>query len=117
MHINRKDVSILKDDFFNLILQAEKEYHEALVKIEKEGGKYIEGCKLNQHTYIEQLKQEWQLFEQSENEKFEKLFSEDEQKMEAEAVLKKEELLTMQKLKADMISSRLKEEVLSLYDY
>jgi predicted nucleic acid-binding Zn-ribbon protein len=68
-----------------------------------------------QNAYIEELKQNWHSFENSENEKLEKMLSEDEQRLELKTAELKDKLRISQKKKADMISERLKEEVLSLY--
>ena len=105
----------MKDDIFSLILQAEKEYNDALIKAMKEGERYVGACKKKQADYIEELKDKWNLFEKSENEKFQKMLSDEEHKIDIITAEKKGELKERQKIKADIISERLKEEVLSLY--
>ena len=105
----------MSDDILHLILQAEKEYHDAVKNAAAEAENYAEECKLRQNADMERLNEEWQSFEEAANEKFQKSLSEDEKKMEAETAQKKEHLRIRQKEKIDAISERLKEEVLSLY--
>ena len=111
----RRDVALLKENILNLILQAEKEYHDALNKAMREGEKYVDDCKRKQDAFVEQLKRKWYLFEKTENENFQKKLLDEEQRMEAITTEKKDDLKNRQQLKADIISQRLKEEVLSLY--
>jgi len=98
-----------------LLLQAENEYNTAVKTAVSEAENYADGCKKNQNAFIESLKQEWHLFEKSENEKFEKILDENEQNLEAKTKELKKQLKINQERKADFISERLKEEVLSLY--
>ena len=107
---------ILKEDIINLILQAEKEYHETLKKAVIEAEKYADDCKKKQSAFIDNMQEEWYSFEKAENDKFQKALYEDEQKMIIEMAKSKEQLKIRQKKKADIISERLKREVLSLYD-
>ena len=106
---------LLKDDIICLILQAEKEYHSAVRNAVTEAESYAEECKKKRNADLEDLKSEWHLFEAVENEKFQKSLSEDKQKMEAEMIQKKEQLKICQGKKMEIISERLKREVLSLY--
>ena len=105
----------METDILRLILQEEKEYLNTVKKAVDKAEKYADDCKKKQSTYIEGLQQEWYMFEMAEKEKFEKALSEDEDKMELELAKSKEQLAICQKKKADIISERLKEEVLSLY--
>ena len=107
---------ILKEDIINLILQAEKEYHNKLKKAVTEAEKYADDCKKKQGAIIDEMQEEWYSFEKAENEKLKNALYEDEQKMEIEMAKSKEQLKIRQIKKADLISDRLKEEVLSLYD-
>ena len=106
---------MLNKDIMYIIMQEEKEYLNTVKNAVNEAERYGNDSKKKQSVYIEGLQQEWYLFEKAENEKFQKALIEDEQKMEAEIVKSKEWLKICQKKKADIISERLKEEVLSLY--
>ena len=107
---------ILKEDIISLILQAEKEYHNTMKKVVTEAEKYADDCKKKQSAYIDNMQEEWYSFEKAENDKFKKALYEDEQKMDIEMAKSKEQLKIRQEKKAELISDRLKEEVLSLYD-
>jgi len=105
----------LNEDILYVLLQAENEYQSAMKNAVKEAEDYADGLRNKQAAYIEELKQNWHLFEASEIEKLEKRLFDDEQKLEVRAAELKEQLKISQKKKADMISERLKKEVLSLY--
>ena len=105
----------MNEDILYLLLQAENEYHSAMKNAVKEAEDYADECRERQNGYIEELKKNWHLFENSENGKLEQMLSENERKLEAKAAELKEYLRISQKKKADLISERLKEEVLSLY--
>jgi hypothetical protein len=108
-------MSALKDDILSLIRQAEKEYSTAVKSAVDEAEEYVVECRKILDSRIEDLKREWYLFAKTENEKFLNMLSEEEQKMEQETREMKERLKKLQISKADLISSRIKEEVLSLY--
>jgi hypothetical protein len=103
----------LKDDIFDLILHAEEGYKEALKGAMAEAGKYVDGCREKQSAYIEELRQGWDLYEKAETERFAVAISEEERKMEAETAEYIKQLRTCQEAKAEIISQRIKEEVLS----
>ena len=105
----------MNEDILYVLLQAENEYQSAMKNAVKEAEDYADGLRNKQAAYIEELKQNWHLFEVSENEKLEKMLFDDEQRLEAKTADLKEQLRISQKKKADLISERLKEEVLSLY--
>jgi len=104
----------LNEDILSLILQAENEYHAAMKKTAEEAEGYADGRKKEQDAYIEGLKRDWHLFEESENKKLAEMFEENEKKLETEAAELKKRLIASQKKKADLISGRLKKEVISL---
>jgi len=107
----------LKEDILNLILQAENEYHITVKDAVTTAEKYADECKEEQDIYRKNIKHEWQLFKKAENDRLEKALCEDEQKKKAETAELKERLRVCQQKKADLISERLKREVLSLYGY
>ena len=102
-------------DVLALLLQAEKEYYDALKTAAIEAEIYSEGCREKQRLYKEVLKEEWERFEEAENERLQNALFEAEQRLGQETEEKKELLKTCQKNKADLISERLKKEVLQSY--
>ena len=106
---------ILNEDILDMILQAEKVYHNMMKNAVNDAEKYAENCRKNQGIYLEEMQEEWYLFEEAENEKLLKKLSEDERKMELEIAESKARLKKCQEKKADLISERLKTEVLSSY--
>ena len=105
----------VKKNILDLVLQAENEYHDTMKNGVKEAEAYTAQCKERQSDYIEELKNEWHLFEKSESEKFEAALLKDRHEMEARMAKMKEQLKILQSGKIDLISERLKKEVLSLY--
>ena len=107
----------MSDHIVYLIQQAEKEYHEAIENAVAEAKKYVDESKKKQSDYINELENEWYTFEKAENEKLERALSEAEKKIEMETARSKEQLRFRQRSKIDVISDRLKSEVLSLYGH
>ena len=107
----------MNEDILTLFLQAENEYHNAIKNAAQKGGDYADDSKAQQNVYIEKLKHDWYLFEKTETEKLSKMLFDDEQRLEAETAESKKRLKINQKKKADLISERLKEEVLSLHGH
>jgi len=105
----------LNEDILSVLLQAESEYHAAVENAVENAGIYTDDCRKKQSAYIEVLKQDWDSFEKAESDKLENMLLKDEQKMEAEMEELRKRLKISQSEKADIISERLKEEVLSLY--
>ena len=105
----------MKDNILNLILEAERDYLDALDNARLNGEGYVDERRKAQEEFLEKLKQEWLLFEKAEGDRLQKMFDDEERKMEAITVEKKEELRKLQEIMADTISQRLKEEVLSIY--
>ena len=105
----------MKDEIITLILQAEREYHDAVKNAVNEAENYANESKMRQDADLEAMESEWRRSEEAENDKFQKSLHEDERKMIAEMAQKMEQLRKSQKEKMDSISERLKEEVLSLY--
>ena len=102
------------EDILSLLLRVEDEYHEAMENAVKEAENYAEGCKEEQNAYLENLKRDWHSFEKAENDKLAQMLAENEKKLEAQTAELKNRLKTSQKNKADIISGRLKDEVVSL---
>ena len=105
----------MNDEIWYLLLQAEKEYDNSVKNAVKAAEDYAGERRKEQSAYIENLKLEWQNFEKSENNKLIETLSENERKLEIKAAELKNLLKISQKKKAELISERLKEEVLSLY--
>ena len=105
----------MSGEVLNLILNAEQEYHSAIKKAIGEAKRYVDVNKDKQKSFVEHLNYEWYLFEKSENESFEKKLLETEKEMIEEIAKRKEPLKASQQKKADLISERLKREVLSIY--
>ncbi|MCL2814761.1 MAG: hypothetical protein FWD23_09195 [Oscillospiraceae bacterium] len=103
----------MNEDILSLLLQAENEYHAAMENAAKEAEVYEQDNEKNQAGYIDELKREWDLFEKSENRKLAQMIADEEQKSEKKAAEQKNQLKESQKKKAEIISERLKKEVLS----
>ena len=99
----------------NLILKAEQEYHHSVQKAVDKAELYTDNCKKEQSSYIDDLQNEWYLFEKTENQKFEEALLKDEKELEIKLTGDKERLKSLQKIKVEEISERLKREVLSLH--
>ena len=104
----------MKDDTLSLLLQAEKEYHSAVKEAVRDAEKYADNRRAEQVVYLEEQKQTWRLFESAEGEKLEQALLVESEKLEEEAVKLKEQMKLRQTEKADWISERLKERVMSL---
>ena len=104
----------MNEDILSLLLQAENEYHAAMKNAVKESEYDEDDRKQKQRAYIGDLTREWQSFENSENEKLAKTLADDERRLEAETADLKKRLQNAQQKKAELISERLKKEVLSL---
>lgn len=99
----------------SLLLQAENEYQIAMKSAVKDMEDYADECRQRLNAYIEELKNGWNMFEKMENEKLAKMLSEDERRLENKTVELKKHLKLNQEKMAEIISERLKKEVLSLY--
>jgi F0F1-type ATP synthase membrane subunit b/b' len=104
----------LNEAVISSLLGAEDAYHAAVKKAMTDAENYANESKKAQRAYLEALKQEWELFEKTELKNLKIRLAEAEQKAEEETARIKERLKAEQEKKADMISDRLKEEVLSL---
>ena len=105
----------MNEDIISVILQAEKEYHDIMHNVMKLAETYEEDSKKKQTAFIDTLKQNWIKFEASENEKLINTLAENEKALEIKMADLKNHLNMRQKKMADLISERLKEEVVSLY--
>jgi len=105
----------LNEDILTLLLQVENEYQTAMRNAVKEMEEYADECRQKQLAYIEELKHGWNMFEKTENEKLAKMLSDDEERLETMTIELKNQLKLAQEKIAEMISERLKKEVLSSY--
>ena len=105
----------LNEDIIFILTQAENGYDDAVKTAVREAGEYAAERKKIQAEYIEKLKEEWHIFEKSENDGLKRTLAEAEHKKETETVEIKRRLKISQENKAEMISERLKGEVLGLY--
>ena len=103
----------MKGEILSLLLQAESEYGSAMRSAIREAEAYAGERRREQEAYEEELKREWHRFEEEQNGALEKALALEEERMEAEAIILKERMRLRQEEKADEISERLKEEVLS----
>jgi hypothetical protein len=104
-----------KDEVINLLLQAEKDYHDAVEKAVKEAESYAEDSREKQRVFQDGVKQEWKAFEEAEAERLAALLAEAERKSEAETAEMRERLKACQEEHIEVLSERLKKEVLSLH--
>jgi len=104
----------LKEDILALLLQTENDYRDAIKAAVEEGEQYVAGRRKEQESLINKLRADFRDYEESESEKLERTLLEECDRMENEAVRFKIEMKRRQEEKADQISQRLKEEVLSL---
>jgi len=104
----------MKEDMVAQLLLAESEYHDVIKAAVKEAEQYERDRKEEQLAYAEGLKNEWHEFERAENKKLELQLFIDNEKMEKEADRLKGQMRILREENAGQISTRLKEEVLSL---
>jgi len=104
----------MKEDMVAHLVLAESEYHDVIKAAVKEAERYEHDRKEEQLAYAERLKHEWHEFERAENKKLELQLFIDNEKMEKEAERLKGQMRVLRKENAGQISTRLKEEVLSL---
>ena len=105
----------MKTNALELIIKAENDYQDTVNNAVTEAEKYVEDLRLGQAAYAQRLELEWGLFEQSENMKLEGALQRDKQQLEEETERAMGRLKDLQSRKLDLISDRLKEEVLSLH--
>jgi len=105
----------LKNNVLELILKAENSYHETVKIAVKESEEYADERRKEQLVYSKSLEHEWSVYEKSENQKLERALIDDKVQLERETEETKEQLRDLQRLKLEIISDRLKEEVLSLH--
>jgi mannose/cellobiose epimerase-like protein (N-acyl-D-glucosamine 2-epimerase family) len=103
-----------KDDVIYLILQAEKDYHDAVEKAVAAAESYAGESREKQRLFQDGLKQEWKAFEQAETAKLTEMLAEAERKAEEESAQMKERLKACQEAHIETLSERLKKEVLTL---
>jgi len=104
----------LKENVLQILLNVESEYHSGIKRAVREAENYVENRRNEQKAYIEEQKRKLGFFEETENEKLEKTLLAESERLEEEAANLKVLMKTRQMEKAEQISMRLKEEVLSL---
>lgn len=104
-----------REDVLSLILDAETEYRSAVRTSVKEAENYAAECRAQQTAHYEALELDWLHFENAETEKLEKALSAVERKEARKAIKAKGNLRAKYENKAEAISGRLFEEVLSIW--
>ena len=104
----------MKEDILALLLQSEKEYRSAVKTAVADGEKYVAGRRKEQESQVSRLKTDFRAYEESESENLEQTLLDESGSMEREAAGLKMKMKQRQEEKAELISLRLKEEVLSL---
>ena len=105
----------MDDKIISLILQAENEYRDAVLRVGERAEVYADNCMKKQAADFREQKQALTLFEETENESLDRMIADDEQRMEKETAQIKKRLRACMEEKADAISDRLKKEVLCAY--
>ncbi|MCL2164317.1 MAG: hypothetical protein FWH55_07980 [Oscillospiraceae bacterium] len=104
----------MKENVLSLILQIESDYHKAVDDAVEKADVYVTACRQDQRVFFSELDREWELFEAAEQKKFDIKLKEEEHRMEKELASRKIQLKARQQDFAELISERLKKEVLSL---
>ena len=105
----------MKTNALELIIKAESDYQDTVDNAVREAEKYVDDLRRKQAAYAQHLELEWDLFEKAENRKLERTLRQDKQQLEEETERAMGRLKELQSRKLDLISDRLKEEVLSLH--
>ena len=105
----------MNEDIISIILRAENDYHSELEKTTLQAEEYEQDSRTKQRAYQEKLRGDFQTFEKEQRDEFDKTLYESMQKMDSENNTIKEQMKACQKNMAEIISERLKKEVLSLY--
>ena len=105
----------MEEDILRMIINAEEKYQSAVRNALETADKYTEDRQKEQIAAREALTRDWHLFEIAETENLERLIHEEERKIDAETAQLKVTFKTHQVSKVDIISERLKEEVLAFY--
>ena len=105
----------MSDNIISIVLQAEDDYHYAIEKTALEAEQYEQDSRITQSAYLDELRNGFKTFESSQRNEFDKTLYESMQKMDNENDTIKAQLKTCQINMAELISERLKKEVLSLY--
>ena len=105
----------MSENIISKILQAEAEYHAALEKAAQESEIYKATLRGQQSESLKEIKQQSQIFEETCNAQYSKELTKQQEELEQEFLRRKQELKNSQQKKAELISERLKKEVLSLY--
>ena len=105
----------MNDNMISRILRAEAEYHAALEKVSQESDLHKEGLQKKQNEVLDNVKRQWHLFDETCDLKYNEELSKQQEELEQDFLRRKQELKTRQQQKVDIISDRLKKEVLTLY--
>jgi len=103
----------LKENILSPLLQAEQEYQTAVKAAVDKAEHYAHDREQEQITFYEEGKKDWRRFEETESEKLKQTMAADGDIMEEQAIRLRKEMKLRQLEKADEISERLMEEVLS----
>ena len=105
----------MNEDIISTILRAENDYHYALKRAAQEAEKYERDNRNAQSAYLEELQSSFRTFENLQRDEFDKSLFESMRKMDKENNTIKEQMKVCQINMAEIISDRLKKEVLSAY--
>ena len=105
----------MTENMISRILRAEAEYHAALEKSSQESDLHKESLQKKQNEVLDNEKRQWHLFEETCDIRYKEELSKQQEELEQDFLRRKQELRNRQQQKADIISERLKKEVLTLY--
>ena len=105
----------MKTNVLELIIKAESDYQDIVDNAVVEAELYADDRRNEQAACAQRAELEWSSFEKAENAKLEMALQLDKQRLEEETERAMEQLKELQSRKLDLISDRLKEEVMSLY--
>ena len=97
------------------VLRAENDYQIAINSAVEEAERHAEESKKKQSAHLDMLRNSFREFEAEQHDLFEKTLYEGMRKMDEENAVLKEQLKNCQVRKAELISNRLKKEVLELH--
>ena len=103
------------EDVINTVLRAENDYHFAMNNAIEEVERYAQESREKQGDYLEKLRNDFHLYERTQREQFEESLNVSMRKMDEEIAASKEQLKASQVRKAELISERLKWEVLFIW--
>ena len=105
----------MSDNIISRILQAEAEYHAAIKKVTQESETHKESLQKQQSQVLDEIKQQWRQFEVTSDAEYQRELNRRLGELERDFQRRKLELKNSQHSKIDLVSERLKKEVLSFY--